>query len=113
LLARRPLSAGELFRGRSTWTTGPRMSAAPGSRRSGASPTRTGTRPPSWRAARSRPRWGNRRPRARAFKQEIADLASRGLLPPLMKDWSDTLCELGNDSAHPKPWAAADGPEGR
>ncbi len=37
------------------------------------------------------------------LKQEIADLASRGLLPPLMKDWADTLRELGNDSAHPKP----------
>jgi hypothetical protein len=37
------------------------------------------------------------------LKQEIADLAARGLLPPLMKDWADTLRELGNDSAHPKP----------
>ncbi len=37
------------------------------------------------------------------LKQEIADLASKGLLPPHMRDWSDTLRELGNDSAHPKP----------
>ena len=36
------------------------------------------------------------------LKQEIEDLASKGLLPPIMKAWSDTLRELGNDSAHPK-----------
>ena len=37
------------------------------------------------------------------LKQEIDSLASRGLLPPLMKDWSHTMRELGNDSAHPAP----------
>ena len=37
------------------------------------------------------------------LKQEIDDLASKGLLPPTMKEWADTLRELGNDSAHPKP----------
>lgn len=37
------------------------------------------------------------------LKQEIDDLASKGLLPPTMKQWADTLRELGNDSAHPKP----------
>lgn len=37
------------------------------------------------------------------LKQEIEDLARKGLLPPIMKDWSDTLRDLGNDSAHPKP----------
>jgi hypothetical protein len=37
------------------------------------------------------------------LKQEIQDLAAKGLLPPNMKDWSDQVRELGNDSAHPKP----------
>lgn len=37
------------------------------------------------------------------LKQEIDDLARKGLLPPIMKEWSDTLRELGNDSAHPTP----------
>jgi hypothetical protein len=41
------------------------------------------------------------------LKQEIEDLARKGLLPPLMKEWSDTLRELGNDSAHPTPAQAA------
>jgi hypothetical protein len=45
------------------------------------------------------------------LKQEIADLASRGLLPPLIKEWSDTLRELGNDSAHPKPGQAPTDPK--
>ena len=37
------------------------------------------------------------------LKQEIDDLASRGMLPPIMKDWSDHVRELGNESAHPNP----------
>ena len=37
------------------------------------------------------------------LKQEIDDLATRGLLPPLMKDWAHVVRELGNDSAHPQP----------
>ncbi len=37
------------------------------------------------------------------LKQEIDDLGKKGLLPPLMKEWSDTLRELGNESAHPAP----------
>jgi hypothetical protein len=37
------------------------------------------------------------------LKQEIDDLASKGILPPNMKDWSDHVRELGNDSAHPNP----------
>jgi len=37
------------------------------------------------------------------LKQEIEHLAGQGVLPPLMKDWSDNVRELGNDSAHPKP----------
>ena len=39
------------------------------------------------------------------LKQELDDLATRGLLPPLMKDWAHAVRELGNDSAHPKPTA--------
>lgn len=35
------------------------------------------------------------------LKQEIHDLAAKGLLPPVMKDWSDNVRELGNDAAHP------------
>lgn len=39
----------------------------------------------------------------RNLKQEIEHLAGQGVLPPTMKDWSDNVRELGNDSAHPKP----------
>jgi len=42
-----------------------------------------------------------------SLKQEIDDLASRGVLPPHMKDWAHELRELGNDSAHPSPGRAA------
>lgn len=38
-----------------------------------------------------------------SLKQEIDDLASKGVLPKLMQDWAHTVRELGNDSAHPKP----------
>lgn len=44
------------------------------------------------------------------LKQEIEDLASKGLLPPIMKEWSDTLRDLGNDSAHPMPDQAPTSP---
>lgn len=37
------------------------------------------------------------------LKQEIEDLASKGVLPPIMKDWAHNVRELGNDSAHPNP----------
>lgn len=37
------------------------------------------------------------------LKQEIDDLACKGLLPANMKEWSDHVRELGNSSAHPKP----------
>lgn len=37
------------------------------------------------------------------LKQEIDDLASKGILPPLMREWSHNVRELGNDSAHPNP----------
>lgn len=38
-----------------------------------------------------------------SLKKEIQDLASKGVLPPIMKEWSDTVREIGNESAHPKP----------
>jgi hypothetical protein len=37
------------------------------------------------------------------LKQEIDDLATKGVLPSLMKDWAHNVRELGNESAHPKP----------
>lgn len=37
------------------------------------------------------------------LKQEIDDLAAKGILPPIMKEWSDHVRELGNVSAHPVP----------
>jgi hypothetical protein len=40
------------------------------------------------------------------LKQEIQDLASKGILPPIMKEWADNVRELGNESAHPKPGQA-------
>ena len=39
----------------------------------------------------------------KSLKQEIDDLASKGILPPLMKEWSDNVRDLGNVSAHPEP----------
>lgn len=39
----------------------------------------------------------------RNLKQEIDDLAGKGVLPPIMKEWSDHVRDLGNDSAHPDP----------
>lgn len=42
-----------------------------------------------------------------SLKSEIADLYSKGILPPNMKDWSEEVRELGNESAHPSPSAKA------
>jgi Domain of unknown function (DUF4145) len=39
------------------------------------------------------------------LKQEIDDLASRGILPPIMQEWSHEVRELANVSAHPDPGA--------
>lgn len=39
----------------------------------------------------------------RSLKAEIDDLASKGVLPPVMREWSHNLRELGNESAHPSP----------
>jgi len=45
------------------------------------------------------------------LKKEIEDLASKGILPPIMKEWSDEVRELGNESAHPAPGQPAANPE--
>jgi Domain of unknown function (DUF4145) len=37
------------------------------------------------------------------LKQEIDDLAGKGILPPVMKDWSHEVRVLGNENAHPTP----------
>jgi hypothetical protein len=37
------------------------------------------------------------------LKQEIDDLAKKGILPPTMKEWAHEVRELGNDNAHPTP----------
>jgi hypothetical protein len=42
----------------------------------------------------------------KSLKAEIDDLSSKGLLPPIMKEWAHNLRELGNESAHPDPNAA-------
>lgn len=34
---------------------------------------------------------------------QIDDLASKGLLPPIMREWSHNVRDLGNDAAHPEP----------
>ena len=40
------------------------------------------------------------------LRAEIDDLARKGLLPPVMQQWSHELRDLGNESAHPKPGGA-------
>ena len=51
----------------------------------------------------------NQNATGRNLKEEIDDLSKRGLLPPIMREWSHEVRELGNDSAHPSPGEA--GPE--
>lgn len=38
-----------------------------------------------------------------SLKQQIDSLGKAGVLPPVLKDWSDHVRELGNESAHPQP----------
>jgi Domain of unknown function (DUF4145) len=45
------------------------------------------------------------------LKQEIDDLAGKGFLPPVMKEWSHEVRVLGNENAHPSPGAAGTAPE--
>ena len=37
------------------------------------------------------------------LKQEIDDLADKGILPPIMREWSHEVRVLGNENAHPSP----------
>jgi len=37
------------------------------------------------------------------LKQEIDDLATKGILPNIMQEWAHNVRELGNESAHPLP----------
>jgi hypothetical protein len=37
------------------------------------------------------------------LKQEIDDLAAKGLILPIMQDWSHEIRELGNEGTHPRP----------
>jgi hypothetical protein len=37
------------------------------------------------------------------LRKEIDDLAAKGILPPIIKEWSHEVRDLGNDTAHPKP----------
>jgi hypothetical protein len=46
-----------------------------------------------------------------SLKGEIDDLASKGILPPHMKDWAHELRELGNDAAHPSGSSSAARPD--
>lgn len=46
-----------------------------------------------------------------SLRSEIDDLASQGLIPPLMKEWAHALRLLGNDSAHPEPGGQAPDPD--
>lgn len=41
--------------------------------------------------------------KGKRFVDEIDDLAAKGVLPPLMKEWAHEVRELGNESSHPEP----------
>ena len=45
------------------------------------------------------------------LKDEVADLVGKGVLPPIMQEWSDEVRELGNDAAHPAPSQAPTEPQ--
>jgi hypothetical protein len=38
--------------------------------------------------------------------KEIDDLAKKGLIPPVVKEWAHNLRVLGNEAAHPQPGAS-------
>lgn len=48
--------------------------------------------------------------KGKTLKDEIQDLAAKGILPPIIRDWSDKVRELGNDAAHPEPGQAPTNP---
>ncbi len=41
----------------------------------------------------------DKKAKGKTLKEEIEDLAAKGILPPIVKDWSHEVRELGNDSA--------------
>lgn len=45
------------------------------------------------------------------LQQEIDDLASKSILPQIIKDWSNEVRELGNETAHPVPGQLAIDPK--
>jgi hypothetical protein len=45
------------------------------------------------------------------LKQEIDDLASKGVLPKIMQEWAHNVRELGNETAHPQPDQGATDPK--
>jgi hypothetical protein len=45
-----------------------------------------------------------------SLKSEVEDLATKGVLHPLMTEWSHEVRALGNESAHPEPTAAPTAP---
>jgi hypothetical protein len=38
-----------------------------------------------------------------SLRKEIDDLAGKGILPPIIKEWSHEVRDLGHDRAHPTP----------
>ncbi len=49
--------------------------------------------------------------KAGSLKAEINDLADKGVLPPIMKEWSHEVRELANDAAHPQPGGTGTAPK--
>ena len=47
------------------------------------------------------------------LKQEIDDLAAKGILAPIMKEWANQIRLLGNESAHPNPAQVIDPQDAR
>ena len=45
----------------------------------------------------------NHNAQGKNLQEEIDDLAAKGILLPVMKEWSHEVRHLGNDGAHPKP----------
>ena len=48
-----------------------------------------------------------------SLKQEIDDLAAKGILAPILKEWADQIRLLGNESAHPDPMQVIDPQDAR
>lgn len=43
------------------------------------------------------------------LKEEIDDLAAKGLILPIMKEWSHEVRELANEGTHPRPGTTGTG----